>query len=188
MKPLPLLVVAMGALLGFVPQGDRASAGSAGTDQTVITVEASDYTLALPSRVPAGIVTFRLVNHGKELHHAQVIRLEDGKTAGDYMKAFTDSGPMPTWVKHLGGPAGTPPCQMHATTTRLPPGHYAVLCRVVSSDGVIHLMKGMIREFEVVARQGGGLDSLPAATDTVTLTDWALPQAAHSPPVITPSA
>jgi hypothetical protein len=139
----------------------------------VIAIEANDFAFTLPSRVPAGIVAFRLVNHGKELHHAQVIRLEDGKTPGDFMKAFTDAGSMPAWVKYLGGPAGTAPGQVHQSTTRLPPGHYIVICRVAAADRVMHLMKGMLREFEVVPMKGGGPDSLPAATDTVTLNDYA---------------
>jgi hypothetical protein len=173
MKYSPLLILAASGLVGSVPRPDRESSKPAAIQEpTVITVEANDFALTLPGRVPAGIVTFRLVNHGKELHHAQVIRLEDGKTARDYMKAYTDTGPMPGWVKYLGGPAGTPPGQVHATTTRLTPGHYAVVCRVASPDGVIHLKKGMIREFEVVATKGTGMGSLPVGTDTVTLTDY----------------
>ena len=54
----------------------------------VITVEANDFSLALPARVPAGVVTFRLVNHGKETHHAQVIRLAaDGLSGGSDPRA-----------------------------------------------------------------------------------------------------
>jgi hypothetical protein len=102
-----------------------------------------------------------------------VVRLEDRKTAADFMKAFTDAGSMPAWVKYLGGPAGTAPGQAHQSTTRLAPGHYLVICRVAAADRVIHLMKGMLREFEVVATKGGGPESLPAATDTVTLNDYA---------------
>ena len=138
----------------------------------VITVEANDFSLALPARVPAGVVTFRLVNHGKETHHAQVIRLERGKTAGDFLKAFTDTTAMPGWVRYLGGPVGTDPGQERAATTRLTPGHYAMVCRIVSADGVTHVMKGMIREFEVVGKGDAVSDSFPTASDTVTLNDY----------------
>ncbi len=176
---LPIVLAA--AVAGCKPAAPRPTgAAKAGASETaippraplVVTIEASDYALSLPARVPAGPVTFRLVNHGKELHHAQVIRLESGKTAGDYMRAYTDRGAMPDWVRYLGGPAGTPAAQEHLSATVLTPGHYAVMCRVASPDGVIHLTKGMIREFDVVAEGGDPEGSLPAATDTVRLNDY----------------
>jgi hypothetical protein len=138
----------------------------------VITIEAHDFAFVVPARVPAGVVTFRLLNHGKESHHAQVIRLEDGRTAGDFVKAFTDTAAMPPWVRYLGGPVGTAPGQELAATARLTPGRYAVVCRIMSADGVVHVMKGMIREFEVVAQGEAGRDSFPTASDTLTLNDY----------------
>jgi hypothetical protein len=138
----------------------------------VITIEANDFALTLPAKVPAGVVTFRLVNHGKESHHAQIVRLEGGKTAGDFLKAFTDTAAMPAWVKYLGGPVGTAPGQDRDATSRLTPGHYVVVCRIVSPDGVVHVMKGMIREFEVVERSDAASDAFPTASDTVTLNDY----------------
>jgi hypothetical protein len=139
----------------------------------VVTIEANDFALALPARVPAGVVTFRLVNHGKESHHAQVVRLEGGRTAGDFVRSFTDTAAMPAWVTYLGGPVGTAPGQVREATTRLTPGRYAMVCRIASPDGRVHVMKGMIREFEVVAEGGSGTEALPAASDTVTLSDYA---------------
>jgi hypothetical protein len=138
----------------------------------VITVVANDFALTLPAEVPTGVVMFRLVNHGKESHHAQVIRLEGGKTAGDFLRAFSDTAAMPAWVRYLGGPVGTAPGQERAATTRLTPGHYAMACRIVSADGVVHVMKGMIREFEVVERRDAVSDSFSTASDTVTLNDY----------------
>lgn len=177
-RHLTLLTLLAGATLSSCqPPADRPAGSTqlaaAEHEPAVVTVEANDYALSLPAQVPAGVVTFRLVNHGAEMHHAQVARLEEGKTAGDFMKAFTDQGAMPSWVRYLGGAAGTPPGQEHRSTTMLTPGHYVVMCRVMSPDHVIHLMKGMIREFDVVAGSGNALDSLPAATDTVRLTDYA---------------
>jgi len=162
-KPLTLLILVGAALSGCASPSDRPA---------VVTVEANDFALAAPAQVSAGVVTFRLVNHGKEMHHAQVVRLEEGKTAGDFMKAWTDTGAMPGWVRYLGGPVGTPPGQEQRSTTLLTPGRHVVMCRIVSPDGVTHLMKGMIREFDVVAAGGGAAESFPAATDTVTLNDY----------------
>ena len=138
----------------------------------MIVVEAHDYAYTMPAKVPAGIVTFRLVNGGKESHHAQVIRLEEGKTGGDVIRAFTDTGPMPAWVKYVGGVAGTAPGHDLASTTRLVPGRYVLICRIASPDRVAHIKKGMLREFEVVAGPDDAAKTFPTATDTVTLNDY----------------
>jgi hypothetical protein len=126
--PALLITLAGAALTGYMPAahaptGDTGPAAPARAP-AVVTVEASDYALSLPAQVPAGVVTFRVVNNDKELHHAQVIRLESGKTAGDYMKAYTDKGAMPGWVRYLGGPAGTPSGQEHHSITVLTPGPF----------------------------------------------------------------
>ncbi|MBA3259289.1 MAG: hypothetical protein H0T68_07490 [Gemmatimonadales bacterium] len=167
--PLAHRILLASVLVSCQPTGERAP-GSA--EPAVVTVEANDYAFGVPARVPAGIVSFRLVNQGKEAHHAQVIRLEGGKTAGDFVRAFTDTASMPAWVRYLGGPVGTAPGQEQRSTTRLAPGRYAMICRIRSPDGVTHVMKGMIREFEVVAGRGAVSDSFPTASDTVTLNDY----------------
>lgn len=79
---------------------------------------------------------------------------------------------MPAWVRYLGGPVGTGPGQDRPATTRLTPGRYVMVCRIISPDGRVHVMKGMIREFEVVAGRGSISDPFPTASDTVTLNDY----------------
>jgi len=49
----------------------------------VVTITAADYVFNVPDTIPAGLTTFRLVNQGKELHHASLIRLKDGKVLTD---------------------------------------------------------------------------------------------------------
>ena len=139
---------------------------------TVITVDANDFAFTLPATVPAGVINFRLVNHGKEAHHAQVIRLEGGKTTGDFLRTFKDAVATPAWVRYLGGPVGTVPGREMASTSRLTPGRYALICRIASPDGVTHVRKGMIREFEVVAVDDADSERLPTATDTITMNDY----------------
>ncbi len=139
---------------------------------TVITVDANDFAFTLPATVPAGVLNFRLVNHGREAHHAQVIRLEGGKTAGDFLRTFKDAVATPAWVRYMGGPVGTAPGRELASTSRLTPGRYALICRIASPDGVTHLKKGMIREFEVVAGDDAHSEGLPTATDTITMNDY----------------
>src|SRR6266508_898174 len=58
-----------------------ATPASASTSSSAsIRVTATDFKFDLPAQIPAGAVTMHLMNHGQELHHAQVVRLEDGKT------------------------------------------------------------------------------------------------------------
>jgi uncharacterized cupredoxin-like copper-binding protein len=147
-----------------------ASAPAAAPEPAAVTVTATDYKLELPASIPAGAVTIRLANHGKELHQAQLVRLEDGKTVADLEKAMKANGPMPSWMKFVGGPNGIAPGQEATSTTSLAPGRYAALCLIPGPDGVPHLMKGMIQPFEVTA--GGGATALPAASDTVTMADY----------------
>jgi uncharacterized cupredoxin-like copper-binding protein len=146
------------------------SAPAPAPEPAAVTVTATDYKLDLPSSIPAGAVAIHLANHGKELHQAQLVRLEDGKTVADLEKAMKANGPMPSWMKFVGGPNGIAPGQEVTSTASLAPGRYAALCLIPSPDGVSHLMKGMIQPFEVTA--GDGATALPAASDTVTMADY----------------
>jgi hypothetical protein len=183
--PLPgvllVLVGAVAACKSDRPANNAASAPAASAPAAAaeapagpaqVTITATDFKLDLPAQIPAGVVSLHLVNHGKELHQAQVIRLEDGKTLDDFAKAMKQNGPPPSWVKFLGGPNGIAPDQDANSTMVLSPGHYAVLCFIPGLDGVPHVMKGMIQPFEVTAGAGAPADQLPAADITVKIADY----------------
>jgi len=150
--------------------GAAAAAGATEAPAAPVTVTATDFKLELPASLPAGAVTLRLVNSGKELHQAQIIRLKDGKTVKDLETAMKTEGPPPAWVEFLGGPNGIAPGQETMSTAALSPGNYALVCFIPSPDGVPHIAKGMIQAFEVAA--GGGSTSLPVATDTIKMADY----------------
>ena len=137
-----------------------------------VTVTATDFKVDLPDTLPAGVVTLRLVNQGKELHQAQVVRLDDGKTLADFQQALKHEGPPPSWVKFVGGPNGIAPGQEATAMTVLAPGNYLVVCLIPSPDGVPHVMKGMIRPF-TVSGPAGTTAELPATDDTVRMADYA---------------
>lgn len=146
-----------------------AEAGNA-TPRTV-TVGSADFSFNAPDSLAAGATTFRLTNQGKEVHQAQLVRLEDGKTLDDLAKAMKEHGPPPAWVKFVGGPnAAAPGQEVHATAV-LEPGQYAYLCLIPSPDGVLHVAKGMARPF-VVTEARAGSDELPAADATIKLVDY----------------
>lgn len=138
-----------------------------------VTVTAKDYGYDAPAAVPAGAVTMRLENGGKELHQAQLIKLEDGKTVADLQKALKNPGPPPSWIKFVGGPNGIAPGAQANATSVLAPGSYAYICFIPSPDGVIHAGKGMVQPFEVTAGSAPATTQLPRGDVTIKLTDYA---------------
>jgi len=147
-----------------------ATPASAPSAPPLVHVKAADFKFDMPASVPEGAVSFHLMNEGKELHQAMVVRLEDGKTVKDLAEAMKTEGPPPPWVKWLGGPNGIAPSATATSTLLLTPGHYAVMCLIPSTDGVPHMAKGMVQGFEVAASSSPA--PLPVATDTVHLKDY----------------
>jgi hypothetical protein len=148
------------------------TADSSSTAPAVITVTANDFSFEAPGKVPAGTVTMRLVNNGKELHHAQLIRIEDGKTMEDVAKALKNPGPPPSWAKFVGGPNAVAPGKDAHATSVLTPGLYVYLCFIPSADKVIHAAKGMVLPFEVTPASTAAVSDLPAADATIKLVDY----------------
>jgi uncharacterized cupredoxin-like copper-binding protein len=146
------------------------AAAAAPAPAAPITVTASDYKLDLPAVIPAGVVTLQLVNRGTEMHHAQVVRFDQGKTFADLKQAMQHPGPPPAWLHFIGGPNGAEPGGEATGSMALAPGQYAVLCLIPGLDGVPHFAKGMMQPFEVAG--GAAVATLPATADTVVLSDY----------------
>jgi hypothetical protein len=176
-RMLPALLLTASVLAGCKPErtaaqpGSSARADAASAAPAVVTVTATDYKLAVPASIPAGVVTLRLVNHGKELHQAQLVRLADGKTMADLEAALKQAGPPPSWATFVGGPNAVVPGQESASTSELTPGSYVALCLIPGPDGVPHVMKGMAQPFQVTGSSAQA--ALPAAQDTIRLVDYA---------------
>lgn len=169
-----LIVIALFA--GCTP--DRRSLEGESTAETQqpssapVSVTAHDFRFEAPATVPAGTTTIRLVNSGKELHQAQLLKLEEGKTVDDLAKALKSGGPLPSWIKFAGGPNGIAPGQETQATSALSPGQYAYICLIPSPDGVMHAAKGMIRPFEVTGSSSSIPAHEPPADVTFTLRDY----------------
>jgi hypothetical protein len=131
-----------------------------------------DFAFDAPAQVPAGAVTIQLENHGKELHHAHLIKLEDGKTVQDLAAALKTHGPPPSWMKFVGGPNGVAPGQQSNATSVLEPGQYAYLCVIPGPDGIMHAAKGMVQPFEVTAAPSAAANTLPGTDVTIKLVDF----------------
>ncbi len=149
--------------------------GTAGPGKTVaiptFRIVASDYRYELPAEVPSGAVRLQLVNRGQELHHAQLVRLTQGKTLTDLAHLQAD-GPPPDWVVPVGGPNAVGPGDSSSVVEALPAGTYAIFCVIPSlSDHKAHRMKGMVAGFRVTERSGPQ-PVMPRADLTVRLLDY----------------
>ncbi len=136
-----------------------------------VTVTATDFRFDAPTELPAGLTTFRLVNHGPSIHHLQLVKLGAGKTFGDFMVALKGGGPPPEWVTMEGGPNPPELGDTATTTLTLEPGNYAMLCFVPGPDGIPHIAKGMVRPLKVTAAPAAKATE-PAADVVMKLTDY----------------
>jgi len=117
----------------------------------VVTVTASDFQFDAPAETPAGLTVFRLVNNGPSPHHAQIIRLEQGKTADDFVASLKPGAPPAPWAILAGGPNPPEVGSAASTTVLLEPGNYAIICFIPGPDGTPHFMKGMVRSLKATA-------------------------------------
>jgi len=142
---------------------------------TVVTITATDYAFSAPDTIRAGFTTFRLVNQGKELHHASLVRLGAGKTLADFQAglqaAMKSHAPPPAWLSFMGGPNAIAPGDTTTATHALSPGSYILICWIPSADGVPHVMKGMLHPLTVSGPPPTAAVS-PAADVVVKLSDY----------------
>lgn len=121
----------------------------------VVSLTATEYAFQAPDSLPAGWTTFRLANHGAEVHYGHIVRLDSGRTVGElvdaYAEAIRTSGPRPKWVTRFGGPGGVPPGGSSSVTQLLEPGDYLWICPVEDSAGAPHFGKGEVKSFTVYA-------------------------------------
>lgn len=136
---------------------------------TTLRIVAKDYSFSVPASIPSGPTRIELVNQGRDLHHAQLIRLTQGKTLAD-LAAFPHDAPPPPWVEMVGGAGAVGPGDSSAVIQDLPPGNYAVLCFIPAADRMPHVAKGMVAGFTVTAAGNGA--ERPVADMSVTLVDF----------------
>jgi uncharacterized cupredoxin-like copper-binding protein len=142
----------------------------------VVTVKAYDYRFDAPARVPAGTITFRMENAGKELHHLWIVKLTGKKTPDDFTKAMRSWGSalkMPAWAIDVGGPNSASPGTTAEGTMTLDPGTYMLVCWVPSPDGMLHVMKGMVKPLTITPRPASmQADVEPSADIDMMLDDY----------------
>ncbi len=170
----PPTLAALGLLALGACSPDRAAEEVA---PTVVTFTATDFAYSGLGEVPAGTVTFRMVNQGTELHHAVLARLAEGSSLQDVLTFYTERRPTdpllkehPTFLTYLGGPnVGAPGSTIQATAV-VDPGEYVLICYIESPDGSLHFMKGMTTSFTVTPSDAPA--PAPTADLELTLADY----------------
>jgi hypothetical protein len=160
---LAVLICAFGCARGEKPAADTATAPA---EPAVVTITARDFAFTMPDTIQSGLTKLVLVNEGPTIHHAQLIRLEEGKTVADLETALKVAGPPPAWAVDVGGPNAPIVGASSSTVQQLEPGNYAVICFVDLPDKVPHFAKGMVKGFVVTP----GTSNAAAPTPTVTMT------------------
>lgn len=158
------------ATLGLVLAGCGATPAAVTIPQIVI--KATDYAFDAPAQVNAGLISVRLENNGQELHHAQLARLQDGKTMADLQAAFAQGEQAAiALLEFVGGPSVLDPGKSQEVVLDLKAGNYVLLCFIASADGVPHLAKGMVKPIQVVAAGQSGAQA-PKADLSIVLKDF----------------
>jgi uncharacterized cupredoxin-like copper-binding protein len=138
---------------------------------TVVTVHASEFAFTAPKAAPAGTITFRMVNDGKQLHHVAIVQLMNGRTINDFVAAMKKPGPPPAWAVAVGGPNAVVPGRSTDATLTLAPGNYALVCFVPSpGDMTPHVMKGMISALTITPNSAPSAE--PTADVDIRLSDY----------------
>ncbi|KXJ98515.1 MAG: hypothetical protein UZ03_NOB001003553 [Nitrospira sp. OLB3] len=127
---------------------------------------ADDYGFTGPDHIPAGLTSIQVVNRGQDLHHVQLLKLLQGKTAGEFQAALkANPGRMPSWIQFVGGPNAAEPGGEAVATMDLGEGEYLLICLIPNRAGVPHLALGMQKTLSVK-----GADSAPQAAPQAAVT------------------
>lgn len=131
------------------------------------TILASDYAFrGLPAHVLPGWVTLRLVNTGKETHMLAVAPVPAGYTTSAFVDSLVRLHIAPN-TTFWSGVDVVSPGDTAVVTAFFPAGQYAVGCFVKSADGALHVAKGMVGSFDVIAARDTGV--APSVDGVVTL-------------------
>jgi plastocyanin len=171
----------LAALLAGLPSAIHGRNDSSSPGQTLV-VTAYEYGFQAPDSVSAGAVTVRLVNRGKIGHQVALARLDDSSSLRRVMQSLVANKAHTGGIHWRGGVEGAVPGESAETTIPLSPGRYVIVCAYEGDNGHAHVSMGMIRPLLVTGAASATIAALPAASNTIRLTDYriALSGALHS--------
>ena len=173
-----LLIGCVAAFAACKTRGEAVQTGTTTAAPNVVSLTATEYSIQAPDTISAGWTTFRLANHGGDVHYGHIVRLEPGRTVAElvdaYAVAIRTSGPRPKWVTRFGGPGGAAPGDSSSVTQYIEPGSYVWVCPVEDSAGTPHFTKGEFKPFVVGAADPAVADrgAAPKADMGIRLMDF----------------
>jgi len=150
--------------------GMKRTTGPDRHELATLKIVAYDYGYEAPAEFPSGPTRIELVNRGHEPHHAQLLKLEQGKTLQD-LAALPHDAPPPSWAVLVGGPNAAMPGTAVTVVQSLAPGEYAMVCLIPGADHVPHMMKGMVASFKVTPSLNA-MARMPRPDATLRLVDY----------------
>jgi uncharacterized cupredoxin-like copper-binding protein len=131
------------------PSNAAGAPNTAAEPQSSGTVTLKDFTIQVPDKIQAGAQVWKVTNNGPQPHEFGLVRMEDGKTAQDFM-AFMQNPNGPPPFSYGGGLGALAPGTTGWVNIDLKPGSYIALCFVPDpSTGKSHAELGMVTPFTV---------------------------------------
>jgi hypothetical protein len=113
---------------------------------TVVTGELADYEFVLDTTsAPAGDIAFEVTNTGQYPHEIVIVQLPEGITIED---VFADESLFEE-IQFFGFAFAMPGDTASLVMVDMEPGTYTLVCFVDEPEGVPHVARGMIAEFEI---------------------------------------
>lgn len=183
---LPVIIGGFLAAVSGAPPVELAETFISSADKPAsseVEVTGSDYAFRVPSRLPAGLTTFRFHNEGEVRHELTIVRLKPGATLDQFIAREKESKPTTDLLDGAVGVLFADPGKRSTSglTANLVPGKYAVQCALRDKPGAQkHFELGMYSVIDVQ----GPVRSRPVATkaDTIVATEYAF----RFPPSLSP--
>ena len=123
--------------------------GATSMPKAELTMRLDDYSFELDRPITPGRHTIRVENLAEQTHEVLIVRLEPGRSAGDFLSwVMPRQGPPPGLP--VGGVTGLARGESNLITIEFEPGEYALLCFVPDAgDGQPHVAHGMVKQFSV---------------------------------------
>ncbi len=196
----------------FLPVLLLVSCGQNKTEKAYkVEVKTADFAFIAPTKIPSGWITFVLNNsNAKHVHEISISKLPEGIGYREYMDKFIGSWEtilkelqdgkidvpgissranelLPDWsenVQYITSRGLVSPGHKAEKTIYLEPGNYVLECWVKTSDGFIHISRGMTLPFTVMEESAKSTE--PKTNEQITvnenqiITDWHPATGKHS--------